>query len=79
MYDPLGCKRCLQVCGAKVFATRPAQKRDLSIPPEQRVEPTIWVLLTPRADFCNGCGACVLVCSREAITIKIDGKELHPW
>ena len=39
MYDPLGCKKCLQICSAKVFATRPAQKRDFSIPREQRVDP----------------------------------------
>lgn len=39
MYDPLGCKKCLQICSAKVFATRPAQKRDFTIPREQRVDP----------------------------------------
>ncbi len=76
MYDPLGCKKCLQVCTAKVFATRPAQKRDFSVPKEQRVDPTIWVLLTPWADFCNGCGACVRSCRRGAITITIDGQSV---
>ena len=76
MYDPLGCKICLQVCGAAVFATRPAQKRDFSIPREQRVDPTIWVLLTPWEDYCNGCGACIKACPYNAITIKIDGVDL---
>ena len=76
MYDPLGCKKCLQACGAAVFATRPAQKRDFSIPKEQRVDPTIWVLLTPWEDYCNGCGACIRACPYDAITIKIDGVSL---
>jgi ferredoxin len=76
MYDPLGCKKCLQVCGAAVFATRPNQKRDFSIPKEKRLEPTIWVLLTPWEDYCNGCGACIRACPYDAITIKIDGVSL---
>jgi len=76
MYDPLGCKKCLQVCTAKVFATRPAHKRDFTVPLEQRVDPTIWVLVTPWADFCNGCGACIMSCPYDAISISIDGRVL---
>ena len=76
MYDPLGCKKCLQVCGAAVFATRPDQKRDFSIPKEQRVDPTVWVLRTPWEDYCNGCGACIKACPYNAITIKIDTVNL---
>lgn len=33
MYDPTGCKKCLQICPAGVFCTRPIEKRDYSIPP----------------------------------------------
>ena len=78
MYDPKGCKKCMQICSAKVFATRPDQKRDFSIPKEQRVDPTIWVLLTPWQDYCNGCGACVKLCPKKAISITIDGREVLP-
>ena len=76
MYDPLGCKKCLQVCAAAVFATRPAEKRDFSKPKEERIDPLIWTLLTPWEDYCNGCGACLRVCPTQAITIKIDGVPL---
>ena len=76
MYDPLGCKKCLQVCGAAVFATRPAKRRDFSIPLEQRLDPTIWMLDTPWADQCNACGTCIKTCPYNAIAIKIDGAPL---
>lgn len=77
MYDPTGCKKCIRICGSSVFATRPNQKRDFSIPREQRMDPTVWVLGTPWADVCNACGACLKVCPYNALTIKIDGKELQ--
>ena len=73
MYDPLGCKKCLQSCPLAVFATRPDQKRDFSIPKDQRVDPTHWVLITPWDDHCNGCGACIRACPHAAIAITIDG------
>lgn len=76
MYDPKGCKKCIGICGSTVFATRPAQKRDFSLPKDQRVDPTIWILNTPWADLCNACGACLKVCPNDALTIKIDGKPL---
>ena len=71
MYDPSGCKKCIQICPLKVFATRPIEKRDFSIPPKDRIDPTIWILLPTWADWCNGCGACVEVCPKNAITVKI--------
>ena len=73
MYDPKGCKRCLQVCGSAVIATIPSSKRDFSIPREQRIDPTVWHLLTPWEDYCTGCRACIEACPYDAITIKIDG------
>ncbi|MFH1032659.1 MAG: 4Fe-4S dicluster domain-containing protein [Chloroflexota bacterium] len=76
MYDPKGCKKCLQVCGSAVFATRPNKTRDFSIPKEQREDPTVWVLLTPWQDYCNGCGDCIEACPHGAISIKIDGISL---
>ncbi|MDP2952277.1 MAG: 4Fe-4S binding protein [Chloroflexota bacterium] len=76
MYDPLGCKKCMQVCPEVCFATLPSHKRDFSIPLEKRVDPTVWVLGTPWDDQCNGCGACIKVCPTQAITIKFDGIAL---
>jgi ferredoxin len=78
MYDPKGCKKCLQICPARVFATRPNQRRDFSIPKEKRVDPTIWILLTPWEDYCNGCGACVESCPQGAITIQFGDRLLAP-
>ncbi len=78
MYDPKGCKKCLAVCPPKVFATRPNQKRDFSLPKEKRVDPTIWILLTPWEDYCNGCGACVESCPQGAITIQFGEKWIAP-
>ncbi|MBI2305575.1 MAG: 4Fe-4S dicluster domain-containing protein [Chloroflexi bacterium] len=76
MYDPLGCKRCLATCPLAIFATRPVQKRDFNRPLEEVVDPTLWELLTPWQDMCNGCGACVRACPTQAITVKIDGKAI---
>lgn len=73
LYDPTGCKRCLEVCPLAIFATRPIQKRDFSVPKEQRVDPTIWMMVTPWRDYCDGCGACLRACAHGAITITFDG------
>jgi ferredoxin len=78
MYDPKGCKKCLQICPPRVFATRPNQKRDFSIPKEKRVDPTIWILLTPWEDYCNGCGVCVESCPQGAITIQFGERLIAP-
>ena len=76
LYDPLGCKRCLEVCPVAVFATRPIHKRDFSVPKEQRVDPTIWILTTTWPDYCDGCGACLRACEQGAITITFDGAAI---
>ncbi len=76
MYDPKGCRACLQVCPVRVFGTRPLEKRDFSIPPKQRIDPTIWVLLPTWADWCNGCKACIKECPHDAISIEFEGKSL---
>jgi len=76
MYDPLGCKQCLQICPIAVFGSRPVEKRDFSRPKEQRVDPTIWTLLVVWEDYCTGCGACIRACPHDAITIKFDGVPL---
>jgi ferredoxin len=78
MYDPKGCKKCLQLCPVRVYATRPMEKRDFSIPPRERVDPTIWILLPTWADWCNGCGACVEECPTGAIVIKFGHRLIAP-
>jgi len=78
MYDPLGCKKCLKICPVNVFATRPIEKRDFSIPPQERTDPPILVLLPTWADWCNGCGACVKSCPKRAIAIWIGNKNIYP-
>lgn len=76
MYDPKGCKECLLLCPMCVFASRPDRKRDFTIPLEQRVDPTIWELLTTWSDFCTGCAACVRSCPKGAINIQIEGQAI---
>ncbi len=78
MYDPKGCQKCLRICPVNVFATRPIEKRNFAIPPKERLDPTIWVLLPTWADWCNGCGACVQTCPKGAITIQIGKKSIAP-
>jgi len=73
-YDPTGCKKCLQICPVGVFNTRPMEKRDFSIPPKERVDPTLWIILCTWADWCNGCRACVDECPKKAITIQFGDK-----
>lgn len=71
MYDPTGCRACIQACTTSVFATRPIEKRDFSIPPRERIDPTKWLLMATWADWCTGCGICVKKCPTDAIYIKI--------
>jgi ferredoxin len=78
MYDPKGCKKCLEVCPVKVYATRPIEKRDFSIPLKERVDPTQWILLPTWADWCNGCAACVEECPKDAITIQFGDRLIAP-
>ncbi len=78
MYDPTGCRKCLQICPVRVYATRPIEKRDFSIPPKERVDPTKWVILPTWADWCNGCGACVEECPKDAITIQLGDQTIAP-
>lgn len=78
MFDPSGCKKCIQICPVNVFATRPIEKRDFSIPPKERIDPTVWVVLPTWADWCNGCGACVEECPKDAITIQFGERLIAP-
>ncbi len=78
MYDPLGCKKCLQLCPVSVFASRPIEKRDFTIPPKERIDPTKWLLLPTWADWCNGCGACVKECPKGAIKIQLENRFIAP-
>lgn len=76
MYDPTGCRKCIVICPVRVFATRPLEKRDFTIPPKERQDPTIWVLLATWADWCNGCAACINECPHDALEIQFEGKSI---
>ena len=74
MYDPLGCKKCLQVCPEAVFASVPVEeKRDFSLPKEQLFDPVLWMLVIGWPDYCTACRACIESCPYQAISIKING------
>ena len=63
MFDPTGCKRCLEVCPVALFGVVPAEKRVPGTAPiRYRIEVT-W------PEQCNGCGACIKACSYNAIEI----------
>lgn len=72
MYDPKGCKKCLQICPQAVLATQPLKRRDFSIPKEQRVEPMHWKLVVSWDVLCTACNACVETCPEKAISVITD-------
>ncbi len=76
MYDPTGCRKCIQLCTPGVLTTRPIEKRDFSIPPKERIDPTKWILMATWADWCNGCGICIKECPKDAINIKMGDRVL---
>ncbi len=64
MFDPTGCKRCLEVCPTALFGVVPAQKRIPGAAPiSYRIEVT-W------PEQCIGCGACINACPHDAIRIQ---------
>ena len=64
LYDPTGCKKCLEICPVVVFGCVPAEKRRVGVAPTIYKPTVVW------GELCNGCGACIRVCPTNAITIE---------
>jgi len=77
MWDPTGCKKCLEICPQAVFSAVPEHEyHDFSIPKDQQWEPQKWILVTTWEPLCSACGLCIKDCPNGAIGIQIDGKNI---
>jgi ferredoxin len=56
------CVRCLRVCPQAVFAMYAPNR-------EEGVPPTEFVISPAMQFFCNGCGACLEACPKDALKI----------
>ena len=65
LYDPKGCKKCMEICPVVVFGCVPAEERKVG------VAPTIYKITVVWEELCNSCGACVKACPTKAITIEM--------
>ncbi len=73
LFDPLGCKKCIEICPVVVFGSVPKDRKPGGAP-------TIYELTLPWEDQCNECGACVQVCPTKAITLgRYSADEKPPW
>lgn len=70
LFDPTGCKKCLEVCPPVVFGCVPAEERKYGS------APTVYKLTIVWEELCNGCGVCVRICPQKAISIKMNGKPV---
>jgi len=66
LFDPTGCKKCLELCPVVVFGSVPAEERKIGSAPTRYKITKVW------EELCNGCGACVSACPNEAITVRIN-------
>ena len=60
--DPFNCGRCLEVCPEAVFALY-APNREEGVAPEE------YVISPAMQFFCNGCEACLNVCTKDALKL----------
>jgi Pyruvate/2-oxoacid:ferredoxin oxidoreductase delta subunit len=60
--DAFNCAKCLEVCPEAVFALY-APNREEGVAPEE------YVISPAMQYFCNGCGACLAVCPKDALKI----------
>ncbi len=73
LFDPSGCKRCMEICPVVLFGCVPKERKAGSAP-------TVYALTIVWEELCNGCGACVQVCPTRAITLEeYEAGESLPW
>ena len=71
LFDPRGCKKCLEVCPVVVFGCVPAEERKTSGAPTVYRHTVVW------PELCNGCGACVKMCPTQALSVKVNGQPIQ--
>lgn len=72
LYDPLGCKLCIQNCPRGIFCTLPVERTRKTNPETGKwEEPTVWQLLVAWEDKCDLCGHCVNICPHKAIKVEV--------
>ena len=66
LFDPTGCKQCLEACPVCVLGCIPAEKREINKPP------LVYRLSVTYPELCNACLACVRVCPFQALEVSTD-------
>lgn len=61
--DPLRCKKCLDICPAKVIILKPVNSKG------SYSDLKTWRLSMIFKTFCNGCLKCVEVCEKKYILV----------
>ncbi len=77
MWDPTGCKKCLELCPHKILSAIPVNEfRDLTMPREKQFIPEKWMIVGTWPILCTSCGICVNACPHSAISVKISASNI---